>query len=115
MDACDTLEAQQEAAAQVRVRATASATQALQTAATPAAVRTAWHRLRDHFDVLTATPDDVDALRQTILQLAVQGKLTEQDPDDEPAEELLKRIKAEKQRLYEAGEIRKPKSSLPIN
>ena len=105
--------AQQDAAEQVRVRCTEAATHALQTADTPAAVRTAWHRLRDHFDALCATPDDVDAVRQTILQLAVQGKLTEQDPSDEPAEKLLERIQAEKQRLYEAGEIRKPKTIAP--
>ena len=114
MDEYDTLEAQQEAAARVRVRCTEAATHALQTADTPAAVRTAWHRLRDHFATLTATPDAVDAVRQTILQLAVQGKLTEQDPSDEPAEVLLERIQAEKQRLYEAGEIRKPKTAKPI-
>ena len=110
MDECDTLEAQQDAATEVRVRCTEAATHALQTADTPAAVRTAWHRLRDHFATLTATPDAVDAVRQTILQLAVQGKLTEQYPNDEPAEVLLERIQAEKQRLYEAGEIRKPKT-----
>jgi type I restriction enzyme S subunit len=109
MDECDTLDAQQDAAERVRVRCTEAATHALQTADTPTAVRTAWHRLRDHFDALCATPDDVDAVRQTILQLAVQGKLTEQDPSDEPADQLLERIQAEKQRLYDAGEIRKPK------
>ena len=110
MDECDTLEAQQDAAEQVRVRCTETATHALQTADTPAAVRTAWHRLSDHFDALCATPDDVDAVRQTILQLAVQGKLTEQDPSDEPAEKLLERIQAEKQQLYDTSEIKKPKS-----
>jgi type I restriction enzyme S subunit len=113
MGECDTLDAQQDAAEQVRIRCTEAATHALQTADTPAAARTAWHRLRDHFDALCATSDDVDAVRQTILQLAVQGKLTEQDPRDESAEALLKRIKAEKERLYEAGEIRKPKKIVP--
>lgn len=42
-------------------------------------------------------------LRQTILQEAVQGKLTKQDKNDEPATELLKRIKAEKQKLIKEG------------
>jgi type I restriction enzyme S subunit len=105
MDECDTLEAQQDAAEQVRVRCTEAATHALQTADTPAAVRIAWHRLRDHFDALCATPDDVDAVRQTILQLAVQGKLTEQDPSDEPADQLLQRITSTMQSLDESGEI----------
>ena len=60
---------------------------------------------------LTTRPDQIKVLRQTILNLAVRGKLVEQDPEDEPAVELLKRIAAEKARLMEAGEIRKRKTS----
>ncbi|MCY4388085.1 MAG: restriction endonuclease subunit S [Desulfurellaceae bacterium] len=56
---------------------------------------------------LTTRPDQIKALRQTILNLAVRGKLVEQDPEDEPAGELLRRVAAEKKRLVEAGEIRK--------
>jgi len=41
---------------------------------------------------LTTRPDQIKPLRQTILNLAVRGKLVEQDPTDEPASELLKRI-----------------------
>ena len=48
-------------------------------------------------------------LRRFILDLAVRGKLVPQDPSDEPASELLKRIAKEKARLVKAGEIRKPK------
>lgn len=48
-------------------------------------------------------------LRQAILQEAVQGKLTKQDPNDEPAEKLLQRIKAEKQKLIAAGKLKKEK------
>lgn len=48
-------------------------------------------------------------LRRFVLDLAVRGKLVEQDPGDEPASELLKRIAAEKARLVKAGEIRKPR------
>jgi len=48
-------------------------------------------------------------LRQTILQLAVMGRLVPQDPHDEPASELLKKIETAKQRLIEAGKIRKTK------
>lgn len=56
-----------------------------------------------------------DELRKSILQQAVQGKLTEQDPHDEPASELLKRIKAEKARLIKEGKIRKEKPLPPIS
>ena len=65
--------------------------------------------LLTHFARLTDAPDAIPRLRRFILDLAVRGKLVEQDPNDEPAEELVKRIAAEKKRLVEAGEIRKPK------
>ena len=51
-----------------------------------------WTRISEHFDTLFTTEASVDALKQTILQLAVMGKLVPQDPNDEPAIELLKRI-----------------------
>lgn len=53
-------------------------------------------------------------LRQTILQEAVQGKLTKQDPTDEPATELLKRIRAEKDKLIQAGKLKKERELTPV-
>ena len=50
-----------------------------------------------------------DQLKKSILQMAVQGKLVPQDPDDEPASVLLERIRAEKQRLIAAGKIKRDK------
>ncbi|RKJ62627.1 restriction endonuclease subunit S [bacterium 1XD42-1] len=50
-----------------------------------------------------------ETLKKSILQQAVQGKLVPQDPTDEPAEVLLKRIRAEKQRLVREGKIKKDK------
>ena len=50
-----------------------------------------------------------DQLKKSILQQAVQGKLVEQDPNDEPASVLLERIRAEKQRLVKEGKIKKDK------
>ena len=50
-----------------------------------------------------------EALKKSILQEAVQGKLVPQDPSDEPAEALLRRIRAEKQRLIKEGKIKKDK------
>lgn len=50
-----------------------------------------------------------EALKKSILQEAVQGKLVPQDPSDEPAEALLERIRAEKQRLIKEGKIKKVK------
>ncbi len=54
---------------------------------------------------------DTKALRQKILDLAIHGKLVPQDPNDEPASVLLKRIKAEKERLIKEGKIKRSKKS----
>ena len=51
-----------------------------------------------------------DKLRKSILQLAIQGKLVKQNPDDEPASELVKKIYAEKQKLIAEGKIKKDKT-----
>lgn len=72
-----------------------------------------WQRLAQHFDLLIDRPEAVDALEQTILQLAVRGLLVPQDPSDEPASELLKKIRAEKDRLIAEGKIKKDKP-LPV-
>ena len=56
-------------------------------------------RLLRHFNQLSEAPDAVPRLRRFILDLAVRGKLVEQDPNDEPAVELLRRISQEKGRL----------------
>ena len=68
-----------------------------------------WARISEHFDTLFTTEASVDALKQTILQLAVMGKLVPQDPNDEPASELLKRIAQEKAQLVKEGKIKKQK------
>ena len=68
-----------------------------------------WARLAEHFDTLFTTEHSIDRLEQTILQLAVMGRLVPQDPNDEPASKLLERIEEEKVRLYKEGKIKKPK------
>ena len=55
-----------------------------------------------------------EQLKNSILQMAVQGKLVPQDPSDEPASVLLERIKAEKQELIKAGKIKKDTKSSEI-
>ncbi|MFB2812496.1 restriction endonuclease subunit S [Shewanella sp. LZH-2] len=68
-----------------------------------------WARLSTHFDTLFTTEASIDALKQTILQLAVMGKLVPQDPSDEPASALLERIAAEKAQLVKEKKIKKEK------
>ncbi|MFT5308460.1 MAG: type I restriction enzyme S subunit [Arenicella sp.] len=89
---------------------------------------TNWQRLAEHFDTLfsgalTSTAGigngggewAIDRLKDTILQLAVMGKLVPQNPDDEPASELLKKIDAEKSKLVKEGKIKKPKKLPPVS
>ncbi len=74
-----------------------------------------WSRISEHFDTLFTTEASIDALKQTILQLAVMGKLVPQDPNDEPASELLKRIAQEKAQLVKDGKMKKQKLLPPIS
>lgn len=74
--------------------------------------KAAWQRIAGCFDTLFTTEHSIDKLKQTILQLAVMGKLVPQDPNDESASELLKKIAKEKARLVKEGKIKK-QAALP--
>ena len=71
----------------------------------------AWKRIAQHFDVLFTTEHSIDQLKQTILQLAVMGKLVPQDPNDEPASVLLEKIAAEKEQLIKDKKIKLQKKA----
>lgn len=72
-------------------------------------------RLLRQYERIADAPDAIARLRRFVLDLAVRGKLIPQDPRDEPASELLKRIVAEKVRLMKAGEIKKEKPLAPVD
>jgi len=105
MALCDRLEAAQQQREAERTRLTAAAWQAVVQAEAPAEVSFALEQL----PALTTRPAQVKALRQTILDLAVRGRLVEQVEGDEPAEVLLERISKEKERLVREGQIRRQK------
>ncbi len=65
--------------------------------------------LTDNLPLLAGAPNGIKKLRELILELAVRGKLVPQDPNDEPASELLKRIAEQKARLVAESKIRKQK------
>ena len=73
-----------------------------------------WARVSEHFATLFTTEQSIEALKQTLLQLAVMGKLVPQDPNDEPAAVLLEKIAAEKAQLIKDKKIKKEKPLPPI-
>jgi type I restriction enzyme S subunit len=67
-------------------------------------------RIAQHFDVLFTTEHSIEQLKQTILQLAVMGKLVPQNSSDEPASVLLEKISEEKAQLIADKKIKKQKT-----
>ena len=109
MALCDKLEQQQTDSNDTHQTLVKTLLAALTTVADPAAFALSWQRIEGHFDTLFTTEDSIDQLKQTILQLAVMGKLVPQDPNDEPASTLLEKIAKEKARLIKEGKIKKQK------
>jgi type I restriction enzyme S subunit len=99
MALCDELEERQHRRVEARVRLNRASLHHLTAATDDAGLATHWQRIRDNFRLLYDAPETVTELRQTILQLAVRGKLVPQDPGDEPVSILLERIQASRERL----------------
>lgn len=114
MALCDELEAQQATMAEQRQQFVASSLHHLTTAPNGSQRLATWQPLASTFTQAMVTPQAVKDLRNTILQLAVQGKLVPQDPNDEPASELLKRIETVKAQLVAEGKLKKQKPLPPI-
>ena len=109
MARCDELEKLRTDRTQKRTIVHTAAIDRLLTAKDDRDFSNAWSFITQHFRELYSVKENVIELRKVILQLAVMGKLVPQDPNDEPASELLKAIELEKQRLVKEGEIKKPK------
>lgn len=110
MRLCDALEAKGQLEAAQHAQLVQTLLGALTASTSPDELAENWQRVATHFDRLLDRPEAIDALEQTILQLAVRGLLVPQDPKDEPASELLKKIRAEKDRLIAEGKIKRDKS-----
>ena len=114
MRLCDALEAKGQLEATQHAQLLSTLLGTLTASATPDELANNWQRVAQHFDLLLDRPQAIDALEQTLLQLAVRGLLVPQDPADEPASVLLQKIRAEKDRLIAAGQIKKDKPLPPI-
>ena len=109
MALCDKLEKEQMNRIETHLKLVEALLQTLTNATNAKELKAAWQHLEPHFDILFTTEESIDLLKQTILQLAVMGKLVPQNPNDEPASVLLKKIEAEKNKLIKAGKLKKQK------
>lgn len=114
MALCDRLEAQQTDSESAHAQLVQSLLDSLTQASDATDFATNWQRLAEHFHMLFTTEPSIDALKQTLLQLAVMGRLVQQNPNDEPATELLKRIAMEKTRLVAESKLKKQKALTQI-
>jgi type I restriction enzyme S subunit len=92
MRLCDALEAKGRLEAEQHGRLLGTLLGTLTASSTPEELAANWQRVADHFELLLDRPAAVDALEQTILQLAVRGLLVRQDPNDKPADLWVRRI-----------------------
>ncbi len=115
MDLCDKLEQQQTDNDMTQQTLVETLLSTLTTASNSDEFSEAWRRIANLFDILFTTEQSIDQLKQTILQLAVMGKLVPQDPIDEPASVLLEKIAKEKVQLIQEGKIKKEKALPKIN
>jgi type I restriction enzyme, S subunit len=106
---CDDLEAHQQARCNTRVRLNNVTLAPLNNAASlaPEELEQALRRLADTFDTLYDSAETVGKLRSTILQLAVQGKLVPQDPNEEPASTSVDLVSREARQAIQRGIIRR--------
>ncbi|WP_206441533.1 restriction endonuclease subunit S [Amphritea opalescens] len=114
MALCDQLEQQTETSIEAHATLVETLLATLTNSADAAELEQNWTRLAGHFDTLFTTEQSIDQLKQTVLQLAVMGKLVPQDPNDEPAAVLLEKIAAEKAQLIKDKKIKKQKPLPPI-
>ncbi len=114
MTLCDQIEQQTEASLSAHGVLVENLLSTLTNSANAEELEQNWQRIAEHFTTLFTTEESIDQLKQTILQLAVMGKLVPQDSNDEPAAKLLEQIAAEKAQLIKEKKIKKQKALPPI-
>lgn len=114
MRLCDALDAKGKLESTQHAQLVSTLLGTLTVSTTPEELADNWQRVSQHFDLLLDRPEAIDALEQTLLQLAVRGLLVPQDAGDEPASTLLARIRSEKDRLIAEGKIKRDKPLPPI-
>lgn len=92
MALCDKLEARRQKKQEIQSKLNRAALDGMLSAENQEDFEQHWQRICENFDLLYDNPENVEKLRKAILQLAVQGKLVPQNPEDEPASVLIEKI-----------------------
>lgn len=106
MTLCDKLEARRQKKQEIQSNLNNAALEKMLSAENQEEFEQNWQRICENFDLLYDNPENVEKLKQAILQLAVQGKLVEQNPEDEPAALLLEKMKFEKKRIVKGSKTK---------
>jgi type I restriction enzyme S subunit len=101
MELCDHLESLQQKKQESHIHLNNAALNKMLSASSPEEFEEQWRLVCDNFGLLYDNLENVEKLKQSILQLAVMGKLVEQDADDEPASSLISNIIAGRNQWYE--------------
>ncbi|MFP3478555.1 MULTISPECIES: restriction endonuclease subunit S [Burkholderia] len=107
MTLCDQFEAQQKERRKLQNALRQSTVKALVSAQSPHELQDSWQRLHANFGRLFREPEDIDALRATVLDLAVAGYLSEESPDDESVDQFVLRSREAKARRLASGEMKR--------
>ena len=109
MALCDKLEARRQKKQELQSKLNSAALERMLGAENKEEFEQYWQLICENFDLLYDNPENVEKLRQAILQLAVQGKLVPQNSEDEPASVLIEKIETEKKRCIISKEIQDDK------
>lgn len=112
---CDKLEAHRQKKQELQSKLNSGALDRMLSAENQEDFEQNRQQICENFDLLYDNPKNVEKLRQAILQLAVQGKLVEQNPEDETASLLIEKIEVEKKKLLKEGKIQSEKKLKPVN
>ncbi|KYN80099.1 hypothetical protein ATY35_07600 [Vibrio cidicii] len=111
MALCDQLETQQQKRRTLQNHLRQATLQAVAASQSPNELQETWQRLQANFDQLFSLPEDVDALREAVLGLAIAGYLSEASIKDEKVVDFIKRNESSKQARLNSGEMKRKKAS----
>lgn len=114
MALCDELEARQAKRREIGTQLTKAALSALGSADTPAELGSAWGRVVENFDVLVDRQAKLRTLRETILRLAVRGRLEPQMPGDSPSCDIVEAVRSRRSQLMQKRRVSSVEDLAPV-